>query len=177
MKKNSLKALVIIGSIISMNTVIFADTLDNDNGVGEVAVYASYAGAKTTETVYKVDIEWGNMEFTYNSNSTQTWNPDTHKYEINIGTPTWKCDSEQGNRIKITNHSNAAITAHLFYNPEEGSKVSGTFDNSELVIDTAENTAVDNAPHKWAALSLDGELSAVAVEKTRIGTITVSIAK
>ncbi len=69
------------------------------------------------KAVYKIDIAWGNMKFSY-TNDKRRWDPATHTYSNdNEGTIGWDASFVDGtnNKINITNHSNSAVNAGLTY--------------------------------------------------------------
>ena len=126
-------------------------------------------------TVYSVDITWGDMAFTYTSASTGTWNPETHSYD-NASEGGWTVDSANGNKVTVTNHSNAAVTATIKYDAATGyESITGTFDKDTMSLATAVGTEVNKAPTAAATLSLSGALDSTTVAGTKIGTITVTL--
>ena len=81
-----------------------------------------------------------------------------------------------GNKIKVTNHSNAEITATFSYAAATGyDSISGSFDKATLNLATAVGTEVSNAPSDTAALTLSGALASTVTTSTKIGTITVTL--
>ena len=149
-----------------------ATTINGESRTATKAVKASYHSGAGGGTVYSVDITWGSMAFTYSAGSSPTWNPTMHTYSSG-GTGGW---SSSGNKITVTNHSNAQVTANLDYASETGfTGITGSFDNANMTIDTAVGTEVSAAPTKTAALSLTGTLNSSVTRPTKIGTITVTI--
>lgn len=65
---------------------VSAETLIED-GLSNHDVYATYNPLADADITYKVDVEWGSMEFTYDSGDTKSWSVDTLKYDITTGTP------------------------------------------------------------------------------------------
>ncbi len=84
-----------------------AEELNETNNSAATDVQGKYVDASSTK-VYKVDVEWGAMTFTFNKH--QKWNPDTHSYndEINILLDE-SAYVEGNNTIVVTNHSNADV--------------------------------------------------------------------
>ena len=155
----------------------YADTIGTAGGTASHDVTATYradssggAGGK----VYSVDITWGDMAFTYTAEA-GIWDPANHTYTGAEG-GVWTVDSKDGNKIKVTNHSNAEITASIDYTPAPGyDSISGSFDKTSLVLATAVDTEVSNAPNDSAELTLSGALASTATTSTKIGTITVTL--
>lgn len=138
------------------------------------ATYVDGSSGGAGGTVYSVDITWGDMAFTYTAEA-GIWDPAKHAYTDAKG-GAWTVDNKDGNKIKVTNHSNAEITASIDYTPAPGyDSISGSFDKTSLVLATAVDTEVSNAPNDSAALTLTGALDSAATTSTKIGTITVTL--
>lgn len=138
------------------------------------ATYVAGSSGGAGGTVYSVDITWGDMEFTYTA-AAGVWDPTTHTITGADG-GTWKVNNEGGNKIKVTNHSNTAVTATFSYAAASGYEgISGSFDKTSLDLATAVGTEVSNAPSDSAALSLSGPLASSTPASTTIGTITVTL--
>ena len=164
---------LLIFSLVTVTAFAADATITEAGKSATKAVKASYRSGAGGSTVYSVDITWGSMEFTYREGSGSTWNPATHTYSSG-GTGGW---SSSGNTIKVTNHSNAQVTANLAYASEQGYEgISGSFGNkSTMNLATAEHTTVTEAPTDTAELSLSGTLASTVIRPTKIGTITVTI--
>lgn len=164
---------LLIFSLVTVTAFAADTTINAENGTATTPVTASYSAGAGGGTVYSVDITWGSMAFTYSAGSGSTWNPATHTYSSG-GTGGW---SSSGNTIKVTNHSNAQVTANLAYASEQGYEgISGSFGNkSTMNLATAERTTVTEAPTDTAELSLTGTLNSTVTVPTKIGTITVTI--
>ena len=172
------KVLAIILSLALLSmvsvTAFAASPITYIGGSDSAAVKGTYAAGSAATTVYRVDIAWGSMAFTYTDASQGTWNPATHQYD-GAGTGTWSCAEDQ-NKITVTNHSNAAVKAQFSYTPESGyNGINGTFSNATLDIPTAVGTAVASAPSGSVTLSLDGALSSETAANTTIGTVTITL--
>ncbi len=141
----------------------------------EIELTATYVPGLEKSTVYKVDVEWGSMEFTYTGVSAGTWNPDTHTYDGKTYKGTWSCEAD-ANKIKVTNHSNAAVTVNLAC--ELPSDIYGAFSNADgdtitsLSLATAEGTSVGDAP---AAVAYFNVPSGIINQSGKLGTITITI--
>lgn len=138
------------------------------------ATYVDGSSGGTGGTVYSVDIAWGDMAFTYTA-AAGVWDPGTHTITGADG-GTWSATNTGGNQIKVTNHSNTAVTATFSYAAASGYEgISGSFDKTSLDLATAVGTEVSNAPKDSAALSLSGALDSATAANTTIGTITVTL--
>lgn len=159
---------------------VYADKITGLGGTASCDVKATYTtdtsggAGGAGGTVYSVDIDWGDMEFTYTA-AAGVWDPTTHTITGADG-GTWKVNNEGGNKITVTNHSNTAVTATFSYAAASGyDSISGSFDKTSLDLATAVGTEVSNAPKDSAALSLSGPLASSTPASTTIGTITVTL--
>lgn len=142
-------------------------------GLGEknINVQARYIDSTTNSPIYSLDLVWGGMTFTYNKAGSNVWNPDTHEYVTNT-TDSWTAN---GNSITVKNHSNAVVGAFFSYASDPSySGVTGRFDEDFIEFESAEGTAVANAPSGTAALTLSGTLPE-GTTLTKVGTITVTL--
>lgn len=173
MKKLAAAALTITMAL-SMSTPAYATEINGvTNGSQDIKVTYE-TGTMTTDTVYSVDVEWGSLEYTYHPAATETWNPNTLKYEISTGKPYWDCEKD-ANKIKVVNNSNTEITAKLTYVAGNNSGVSGSFDKAQIGLKSAEGTAREDSPNDAAYLSLSGALTETATELTTVGNVNVTI--
>ena len=115
MKKLAAAALTLTMAL-AMSTPVHATIITDVTRLNDsTQIYATYEeGVTTTDTVYNVDVEWGNLEYTYHPNAEKVWSPYDLKYVIYEHTPFWTCE-DGADQIKVTNHSNAAISAKLEY--------------------------------------------------------------
>ena len=153
------------------------DTITGVGGTASCDVKATYVDGTSGGaggTVYSVVIDWGDMAFTYTEEA-GVWNPETHQ-TTGAGGGIWSVNNSGGNKIKVTNHSNAAVTATFSYAAATGYEgISGSFDKTTLDLATAVGTEVSNAPSDTAALTLTGALASSTPASTKIGTITVTL--
>lgn len=172
MKKHLLAVLTTSLIAASFPAAAYAGTSTLTPGEAtNIDVQAKHAGSVTDEPVYKVDITWGEMQFTYLEEGSRVWNPDTHEYETSV-TSRWE---ERGNTVTITNHSNVAIIADFKFTPEAGSGVTGVFDFSSCALDSAVGKKVDEALNGTSTLHLSGAMDASASEYKKVGTVTISL--
>lgn len=177
MRIKKLTAVAMTGMmVLGMGTsVCAASPITPSKGTGTKEVTATYATNGKAATVYSVDIEWGNMQYTYTIDSEGTWDPETHQFDGASDTGKWSC-SDGADKVKVTNHSNAAVKAAFSYAPEEDyNTITGNFDQKTADLPTAEDTDVDEAPTKTVQLTLNGELDKNVTTHTKIGTATVTL--
>ena len=153
------------------------DTITGVGGTASCDVKATYVDGTSGGaggTVYSVVIDWGDMAFTYTA-AAGKWDPATHTTTGADG-GVWSVTNTDGNKIKVTNHSNAEITANFSSTAATGYEgITGKFDQTSLTLQSAVNTEVANAPNGSAALSLEGDLDSNTAANTTIGTITVTL--
>lgn len=176
MRIKKLTAVAMTGMmVLGMGTsVCAAEPITPSKGAGTKEVKATYTTDEKADTVYNVEIAWGDMQYTYKIDSEGKWNPDTHQYD-NASVGEWSC-TDGANQVKVTNHSNAAVKATFGYTAVEGyTGITGKFDKNTEDLATAEGTGVESAPTKTATLTLEGALDKNVTNPTTIGTATVTL--
>ena len=177
--KNLITILLAVAMLASMSVTAFAadDTVTTDGGK-DISDNAKYVdGVITPPEVISADIEWGAMEFTYSVGGTKVGDAQTHQYTVTGATGGW---SENGNTVKVTNHSNVNVSATLGFTADvvdvvgTFTEASGTENDSVLELATAVGTTHENAPTATANFGISG--AAIDANKA-LGTITVTIAK
>ena len=160
---------------LSMSLNSLAASVNTSGGKQDIDVNAKYVDGVDTPTVYKVDVSWGAMEFTYSVNGTKNWDPDNHQYTINTNGG-W---AASGNKITVTNHSNTGIKADFAYEKERGfDDITGSFSQSSLTLPTAEGKATDDAALTGESeLTISGTLASDKTSMTKVGKVVVTISK
>ncbi|MBQ6868314.1 MAG: hypothetical protein IJO16_06580 [Clostridia bacterium] len=148
-----------------------AENISSSSGTASVDVKGSYVQGVASDTIYSVDIIWGDMNFTYTDAAQGTWNPATHDYDDVGEKGTW---SASGNTITVTNHSNAGITASMEFKTDI-TTITHEFDNATFELDSAVGTSYNDAPNKTSTLTLDGTMEETDPVDGKIGTVTVVI--
>lgn len=167
-------------TVFTLGTSVSADTLSSTTAGSNTSnqqVTGTYRD-DTNATVYSVDIVWSNFNFEYNKGSKGAWDPATHTYSE----PKPAGWGDQTGTITMTNHSNADVRYTL--SCEVDSKYSddfylGTSKDSSLgsttgTLNTAENTAVDNAPSTQLTIYPGGSLPA-GTNDANVATLTITI--
>lgn len=102
--------------------------------------------------IYKVDIEWGPMRFTYSTG--RIWDPDKHIY-TDVRIYDWipaDCYTGGNNQVTIYNHSNADVSVGFVVKPIlKASAKESLLDGVDIVM-SSENSA-DGAPAEAVFLS------------------------
>ena len=123
--------------------------------------------AEDKSAVYSVDVTWTDVAFTYNAGTT-TWNPSTHKYDAAGTAASW---TDNQGTVTVTNHSNAAVTATVSFEPS--GDVNVAIENAEIELPSAEGKAT-TATELIGTATLTASGAPTATGK--IGTVKVTIA-
>ena len=184
MRKSILSIALCLVLLLSMSTTAFA--ADTVNGDTQATVKGSYSGPTEAETVYRVDITWGSLAFTYEVPA-QVWDPDTHQYKDGEGEARWVCTTDEdettvdANEVRVTNYSNADVAVTVTTDMGETgitATVTGeafTLGSADATI-TAENTT-GTATFGSATIALSGELASDHTAGGEIGKLTVTLAQ
>lgn len=172
MKKKWIGIMAAVLAAAAVSGSAYADTepVTDAPGSASVDVRAKYDGVET-QTEYRVDVEWGAMEFVYTASGVSQWNTATHTYDL-VSEGGW---SGEGNTITVKNHSNAEVQVELSFQPAAGYQVTGSFDETLLTLATAEGTEPEEAPFGTATFMLDGELDSSIDSFQTVGQITVAV--
>ena len=187
--KNKKKAGMMLAAALSLSgavTVFGSDgTVVENGGQGSCDVTGSYVNGQDGGTVYRVDITWGAMEFTYTDVS-KDWDPDTHQYN-SVVPAAWSW-TEDTNKITVTNHSNTAVDASLAYQNNPGYNIETAFcdasisgsplTDSKLEIASAEpedGNVQGSAKSGDAYLQITGGSITEEDSGQTLGTVTVTI--
>lgn len=157
MKFRKTAALLLTGAfVIGMGTNAMAMEQTRVPSLNSKSVYGTYVPGQKADTVYSVDIEWGDMNFTYTGGNEGTWNPDTHEYE-GATEGVW---TSEGNTVTVTNHSNAPVGVRVYFKEEvrpfQG--IEGTFTNPEYQLESAVGKTVEEADSRTSELTLSREM-------------------
>lgn len=124
------------------------------------------------EAVYKVDVTWTDLTFTYNGG---TWDPDNHTYTSDGG---WQ-DGNTGS-ITVKNHSNWAVKSSATFGSSNTATDKGftaTLTNFAVnSIDACPIGAADAAvPSNTIGVTVTAGENVTATSDFTLGTITVTI--
>lgn len=173
MKKKLIALALVVAMVMGLSMTAMAtesyDSLDPAvTKEGEVKI-SVVEGA----VVYKVDVEWDSLDFTYNFG---TWKPDTHTYED--GEAGW--NKTEAN-ITVTNHSNAPVKVDATYT--EKAKVDGvtvTFTSGTKQLFNAALEAYENvegADKSVSNIKISGVPAKAEAKALVVGTVKVTISK
>lgn len=175
--KKLISMLLALILVLSLGTVAFATTTNTGTGDYSYEVTGSYVpGSDSSETLFSVDIQWEGMSFTYHDKVAGAWDAENYKY-LDDTPAYWEgltANSKAEGFIKVTNHSNAKITAIPAYKAVSGYESAGmTFTPAQLSLASAEGGAKVEGEIK---VEPNGSLP-VMDQPATIGHITVTIAE
>ena len=175
MKKFFVLSLVLV-LLFALTLPAFAarETITSSSGSNTSNVTATYVAGAASATVYSIDVEFGAMSFTYTDESEGTWDPVNHVFKDKDGA-TWGNNTSAD--IKVTNHSNTAVSVRVSYAKASGytGSVDADISNGSFKLATAVGTQPSAAPTNTAKLTIKGVAS--KEDNTLVGKVTVSIAK
>lgn len=188
--KNKKKAGMMLAAALSLSgavTVFGSDgTVVENGGQASCDVTGSYVNGQDGGTVYRVDITWGAMDFTYTDVSKDGWDPDTHQYN-SVVPAAWSW-TEDTNKITVWNHSNTAVDASLSYQNNPGYDIETVFcdasqggsflPGSKLEIASAEpedGSSTGTVKSGDAYLQIRGGSITEEDSGQTLGTVTVTI--
>ena len=173
--KKILFIILVIAMIATMSVTAFAadaspKVLDNANvpGSAVINVEGVYNRGEQLHT-YKIVINW--QAFTYTFISGETWNPETHKWDLTGGDGRWTIEDKN---ITITNHSSQPVKATASYLPTLPN-TDFEFGNNEVTVPSAVGTAVDAAPSEKIVCTFKPGTATIQANNTPLGTLTVTI--
>lgn len=181
MKKSLLvQVMITVFALLLANTILAA--IENAGGSLEKDVYAQKEALADADTVYYVDVSWGDMEFSYNAGTVKkVWDPSTHTYKdvVISSDGGWYCGAG-ANQITISNRSNKAISASISAEiDEEYSGIKASIDNEKITLADASKgasfTEAGTPSVGSAKITLSGKLTDEKANKTEIGNLKITI--
>lgn len=148
-----------------------------------IGVNGTYAEGSAAGEKISVDIKWDAMTFTY-THGGYYYDETEHTTKPN-GVGTWSNDKKT---ITVTNHSNVGITATFEFTKENTLDVTGAFTQNDVAV-PAGGVAIESADQAQYQTPVEGQYPAPnakvdfaitggeITESTKLGTITVGIAK
>ena len=186
--KKIIPVILAVLLVIGMCTVsVSAFTIGGADGIPAVSAETPIGSAESdvtisasgnTVNVYAVDITFGDMTFTYGTET--KWNPNSHKYEVvEGGEAVWSATGTPN--IVIDNHSDLPISYAIAASNENqatyGAKVQfGGQDTASGTIEKCPVEAVD-VPSATVVVSVvtEGTVQNITTAPVKLATITVTI--
>ena len=172
MKKFFALALALALTFAMAVTCFAARDINKVTDTKSADIVIDYMEGSLSSTVYGVDVEFGDMTFSYQEASEGKWNTETHEYDP-IDEGYWKNSTAD---ITVTNHSNAAIVATVDYDEVDGyeGEIEVKISKTTLELASAVGTAANAAPADTTTITVSG--TPTSADDGKLGTITVSIA-
>lgn len=160
--------ILLLSFIVLMSCLVASTSAATITSSGGTDVGTAKASFVASPDVYKVDITWGALTYTY----TQTWSTSTRKNSY-----TWASTAAgTADKITIANSSNVGVKASLAWSADTIiTGVTGTFGNSSLTLAAPAEGAA--APTANTTLTLGGTPSTTSLSDASVGSITVTITK
>lgn len=172
---------------LCLTAAAFATGLTTDEtGKNVTGVYQ--AGTSTDTDVYKVNIKWGSMAFTFKGQDggTRTWDPETHTWDV-AGNPTdpahWIITAPD-DQVTVTNHSSKKVdvTFNLDKAADTPNNIKATLKNgpdnlANTTLPTAVGTTFDGVPSVTGTVVLTGDLPDTYTSPKTLFTLTIALAK
>ena len=139
-----------------------------DGASSETDVYFSYDSNLSNAEIFKIDVTWTDLKFTYTEATTE-WDPSTHEYKT-LTEAAW---NDSKGTVKVVNHSNAGVNVSATITKASGETATLTLDSKSFTLKTAVGTAVANAPNQTITIKASGTPKG---NKT-MGTVKITITK
>ena len=153
--------------VMSMSMTAFASDLG-----GSKDVTAKYEQNESEQPIYNVDLNWGELSFTYTETVEKVWNPDTHTYST---TTTGSWDKTE-TTITVTNHSNVEVAVSMSVTPVSGTGVDVTLTGGNATLAAGKENDVNVAESVTGTVKISGNPTGTVPEAgIKVASITVTI--
>ena len=165
--KRIITLLMVLAMVMSLSVTAFASDLGESKDVT-----AKYEKNESEQPIYNVDLNWGDLTFTYTETTTKVWNPDTHTYDT---TTTGSWDKTESS-ITVTNHSNVSVDVSMSVTPVGGTGVNVTLIGGSSTLAAGEVGNVDGAASVTGTIKVSGKPNSTVTEAgIKVASITVTI--
>ena len=165
--KKIITLLMALAMVMSLSVTAFASDLG-----GSKDVTAKYEQNESEQPIYNVDLNWGDLTFTYTETTTKVWNPDTHTYDT---TTTGSWDKTESS-ITVTNHSNVSVDVSMSVTPVGGTGVNVTLIGGSSTLAAGAVDNVDGAASVTGTVKISGKPNSTVTEAgIKVASITVTI--
>lgn len=141
--------ILALAMMFSLSISASAATINTSTGTSSDEVKINIIAGEDQAIVYKVDITWKDLTFTYSNSKAAQWNPDDHAYNIGGVNAGWD-NTSIADAITVANHSNATITVDSVVTPytdnNRGIEVTCTTTDSTILEKPVEGSAQSEAP-------------------------------
>ena len=165
--KKIITLLMALAMVMSLSVTAFASDLG-----GSKDVTAKYERSESEQPIYNVDLNWGDLTFTYTETTTKVWNPETHTYDT---TTTGSWDKTE-TAITVTNHSNVSVDVAMSVTPVDGTGVDVSLTGGSATLAAGVEGDVSGAASVTGTLKISGTPNDTVTEAgVKVGEITVTI--
>ena len=165
--KRIITLLMVLAMVMSLSITAFASDLGESKDVT-----AKYEKNESEQPIYNVDLNWGNLTFTYTETVEKVWNPDTHTYDT---TTTGSWDKTEST-VTVTNHSNVSVAVSMSVTPAQGTGVDVSLSGGNATLAAGEVGNVDGAASVTGTVKVSGKPNSTVTEDgIKVASITVSI--
>lgn len=189
MEKKRKWMMRILGGLLALSVPLNVQAatitgVESSNNTDSTTVKGSY---QPSAKVYKVDIAWGDLEFCYTNGTEGNWNPGTHQYDNTIPEG-WSVVNPDGNKITLTNHSNAPVKAAVNFTQTPSSystaiqtkftlDAAGTKEVTNMLLESADNQKGAGGAGQAVVQDLYMHITGGIIVKDQedLGTVTVTI--
>mgnify|MGYP003290500573 FL=1 len=165
--KRIITLLMVLAMVMSLSVTAFASDLGESKDVT-----AKYEKNESEQPIYNVDVNWGDLTFTYTETVEKVWNPDTHTYET---TTTGSWDKTEST-VTVTNHSNVSVAVSMSVTPAQGTGVDVSLTGGNATLAAGEVGNVDGAASVTGTVKVSGKPNSTVTEDgIKVASIIVTI--
>ena len=165
--KRIITLLMVLAMVMSLSITALASDLGESKDVT-----AKYEKNESEQPIYNVDLNWGNLTFTYTETVEKVWNPDTHTYDT---TTTGSWDKTEST-VTVTNHSNVSVAVSMSVTPAPGTGEDVSLTGGNATLAAGEVGNVDGAASVTGTVKVSGKPNSTVTEDgIKVASITVTI--
>ena len=165
--KRIITLLMVLAMVMRLSITAFASDLGESKDVT-----AKYEKNESEQPIYNVDLNWGDLTFTYTETVEKVWNPDTHTYDT---TTTGSWDKTEST-VTVTNHSNVSVAVTMSVTPIDGTGVDVSLTGGNATLAAGEVGNVDGAASVTGTVKVSGKPNSTVTEDgIKVASITVTI--
>ena len=178
MMKKIISLVLAVVMVFAMSVTVFAEAVPAGNITGGTTgdveiVIKGESGTDPVAKVYKVELAWDTLTFTYGG---AVWNTEELEYENGIWTTAADSNGDGTSAtIKVTNRSNAEVTVSAEMDVYTKNGVTASLSNANFTLTSAEGKDNSTLPTASIAVSVDGKPTTNT--GFTLGTITVTLTK
>ena len=165
--KRIITLLMVLAMVMSLSATAFASDLGESKDVT-----AKYEQNESEQPIYNVDLNWGDLTFTYTETVEKVWNPDSHP-DATTTTGSW---DKTESTVTVTNHSNVSVAVSMSVTPAQGTGVDVSLTGGNATLAAGEVGNVDGAASVTGTVKVSGKPNSTVTEDgIKVASITVTI--